>query len=154
MLYKKTLHKNEEKNTLIHSSGLLNSRTGINYINQFNESEGGLTISLDPLDGSVQKLFVDDTQVVIFQEDKVSRSPVNKNFIYSAEGGAIPVTSNTQFLGTVAAYAGEFGISKDPQSFASHGFSKYFTDKNRGTVLRLAQNGITEISKFGMSDFF
>ena len=32
------------KNTLIHSSGLLNSRTGINYINQFNESEGGLTI--------------------------------------------------------------------------------------------------------------
>jgi len=142
------------KNTLIHSSGLLNSRTGINYINQFNEAEGGLTISLDPLDGSVQKLFVDDTQVVIFQEDKVSRSPVNKNFIYSAEGGAIPVTSNTQFLGTVAAYAGEFGISKDPQSFASHGFSKYFTDKNRGTVLRLAQNGITEISKFGMSDFF
>ena len=142
------------KNTLIHSSGLLNSRTGINYINQFNESEGGLTISLDPLDGSVQKLFVDDTQVIIFQEDKVSRSPVNKNFIYSAEGGAIPVTSNTQFLGTVAAYAGEFGISQDPQSFASYGFAKYFTDKNRGTVLRLSQNGITEIAKAGMGDFF
>ena len=142
------------KNTLIHSSGLLNSRTGINYINQFNESEGGLTISLDPLDGSVQKLFVDDTQVIIFQEDKVSRSPVNKNFIYSAEGGAVPVTSNTQFLGTVAAYAGEFGISQDPQSFASYGFAKYFTDKNRGTVLRLSQNGITEIAKLGMGDFF
>ena len=142
------------KNTLIHSSGLLNSRTGINYINQFNESEGGLTISLDPLDGSVQKLFVDDTQVIIFQEDKVSRSPVNKNFIYSAEGGAVPVTSNTQFLGTIAAYAGEFGISQDPQSFASYGFAKYFTDKNRGTVLRLSQNGITEIAKAGMGDFF
>lgn len=142
------------KNTLIHSSGLLNSRTGINYINQFNESEGGLTISLDPLDGSIQKLFVDDTQVVIFQEDKVSRSPVNKNFIYSAEGGAIPVTSNTQFLGTVAAYAGEFGISQDPQSFASYGFAKYFTDKNRGTILKLSQNGITEIAKLGMGDFF
>ena len=99
-------------NTLIHSSGLLNSRTGINYINQFNESEGGLTISLDPLNGSVQKMFVDDTQILIFQEDKVSRSPIDKNFIYSAEGGAVPVTSNTQFLGTVAAYAGEFGISK------------------------------------------
>ena len=142
------------KNTLIHSSGLLNSRTGINYINQFNESEGGLTISLDPLDGSIQKLFVDDTQVIIFQEDKVSRSPVNKNFIYSAEGGAVPVTSNTQFLGTVAAYAGEFGISQNPQSFASYGFAKYFTDKNRGTVLRLSQNGITEIAKLGMGDFF
>ena len=142
------------KNTLIHSSGLLNSRTGINYINQFNESEGGLTISLDPLNGSVQKMFVDDTQILIFQEDKVSRSPIDKNFIYSAEGGAVPVTSNTQFLGTIAAYAGEFGISNDPQSFASFGFSKYFTDKNRGTVLKLSQNQIVEISQFGMSDFF
>ncbi len=141
-------------NTLIHSSGLLNSRTGINYINQFNESEGGLTISLDPLDGSVQKLFVDDTQVIIFQEDKVSRSPIDKNFIYSAEGGAVPVTSNTQFLGTIAAYPGQFGISSDPESFANFGFSKYFTDKNRGTVLRLTQNGIEEISLFGLGDFF
>ena len=142
------------KNTLIHSSGLLNSRTGINYINQFNESEGGLTISLDPLNGSVQKMFVDDTQIIIFQEDKVSRSPIDKNFIYSAEGGAVPVTSNTQFLGTIAAYSGEYGISKDPQSFAHFGFSIYFTDKNRGTVLKLSQNQIVEISQFGMSDFF
>ena len=141
-------------NTLIHSSGLFNSRTNINYINQFNESEGGLTISLDPHDGSIQKLFSDDTQIVILQEDKVSRSPVNKNFIYAAEGGAIPVTSNTQFLGTIAPYAGEFGISKDPESFATFGFSKYFADKNRGAILRLNQNGIFEISKFGMSDFF
>ncbi len=141
-------------NTLIHSSGLFNSRTNINYINQFNESEGGLTISLDPHDGFVQKLFADDTQIVICQEDKISRSPINKNFIYAAEGGAIPVTSNTQFLGTIAPYAGEFGISDNPESFATFGFSKYFTDKNRGSVLRLAQNGITEISNFGMSDFF
>ena len=141
-------------NTLIHSSGLLNSRTGINYINQFNESEGGLTVSLDPINGSIQKLFADDTQIVVFQEDKVSRSPIDKDFIYSAEGGAVPVTSNTQFLGTIAAYAGQFGIAKDPNSFASYGFSRYFTDKNRGTVLRLSQNGIQEISQVGMGDFF
>ena len=141
-------------NTLIHSSGLFNSRTNINYINQFNEAEGGLTISLDPQDGSIQKLFADDTQIVIFQEDKISRSPVNKDFIYSAEGGAIPVTTNSQFLGTIAPYAGEFGISKDPQSFAYYGYAKYFTDKSRGSVMRLSQNGLVEISNMGMSDFF
>ena len=141
-------------NTLIHSSGLFNSRTNINYINQFNESEGGLTVSLDPQDGSVQKLYADDTQIVIFQEDKLSRSPINKDFIYSAEGGAIPVTSNTQFLGTIAPYSGDFGISKDPQSFASYGYARYFTDKNRGAVLRLSQNGIVEISNSGMGGFF
>ena len=141
-------------NTLIHSSGLLNSRTGINYINQFNEAEGGLTISLDPLNGSIQKLFTDDTQVIIFQEDKVSRSPIDKNFIYAAEGGSIPVTSSTQFLGTIAAFGGQFGISKDPQSFATFGFSRFFTDRNRGAVLRLTQNGLDEISGAGMGDFF
>jgi len=141
-------------NTLIHSSGLFNSRTNINYINQFNEAEGGLTISLDPQDGSIQKLFADDTQIVVFQEDKISRSPVNKDFIYSAEGGAIPVTTNTQFLGTIAPYAGEFGMSKDPMSFAYYGYAKYFTDKSRGSVMRLSQNGLVEISNMGMSDFF
>ena len=141
-------------NTLIHSSGLFNSRTNINYINQFNEAEGGLTISLDPQDGSIQKLFADDTQIVVFQEDKISRSPVNKDFIYSAEGGAIPVTTSAQFLGTIAPYAGEFGMSKDPMSFAYYGYSKYFTDKSRGSVMRLSQNGLVEISQNGLSDFF
>ena len=101
-----------------------------------------------------KNLYADDTQIVIFQEDKLSRSPINKDFIYSAEGGAIPVTSNTQFLGTIAPYAGDFGISKDPQSFASYGYARYFTDKNRGAVLRLSQNGIVEISNSGMGGFF
>ena len=141
-------------NTLIHSSGLLNSRTGINYINQFNEAEGGLTISLDPQDGSVQKLFTDDTAILIFQEDKVSRSPIDKDFIYSAEGGAVPVTSNTQFLGTIAPIPGQFGIAKNPKSFATYGFSQYFTDSNRGVVLRLVRGQIQEISSVGMGDFF
>ena len=141
-------------NTLIHSSGLFNSRTGINYINQFNESEGGLTISLDPQDGSVQKLFTDDTAINIFQEDKVSRSPIDKDFIYSAEGGAVPVTSNTQFLGTIAPLNGQFGIAKNPQSWATYGFSQYFTDSNRGVVLRLVQGQLQEISAVGCGDFF
>ena len=140
-------------NTLIHS-GLFNSRTGFNQLNQFNEAEGGITISLDPQDGSVQKLFAEDTQIIIFQEDKVSRSPVDKDFIFSSEGGAVPVTSNTQFLGTIAPYVGEYGISTDPLSFAVYGNRKYFTDRNRGVVLRLSNDGLTEISRAGMADFF
>ena len=92
--------------------------------------------------------------MTIFQEDKISRSPIDKDFIYSAEGGQIPVTSNTQFLGTIAPYPGEYGISQDPASFAVYGTNKYFTDKNRGVVLRLSQQGINEISRSGLSDFF
>ncbi len=141
-------------NTLIHSSGFFNSRTGLNQLNQFNEAEGGITLSLDPSDGSIQKLYAEDTQLIIWQEDKVSRSPIDKDFIYSAEGGAVPVTSNTQYLGTVAPYSGEYGISTDPGSFSVYGTRKYFTDRNRGVVLRLSNDGLTEISRSGMSDFF
>ena len=141
-------------NTLIHSSGLFNSRTGINYVNQFNEAEGGITLSLDPADGSIQKLYAEDTQLLIFQEDKISRSPIDKDFIYSAEGGAVPVTSSTQYLGTIAPFAGEYGISTDPESFAVYGTRKYLSDRNRGVVLRLSNDGITEISNYGLGDFF
>ena len=141
-------------NALIHSSGLFNSRTGLNQLNQFNEAEGGITLSLDPADGSIQKLYAEDTQITIWQEDKISRSPIDKDFIYSAEGGAVPVTSNTQYLGTIAPYPGEYGISTDPQSFAVYGETKYFTDRNRGVVLSLSQQGLREINKSGMNDFF
>ena len=141
-------------NALIHSSGFFNSRTGLNQLNQFNEAEGGITLSLDPADGSIQKLYAEDTQLIIWQEDKVSRSPIDKDFIYSAEGGAVPVTSSTQYLGTVAPYSGEYGISLDPGSFAVYGTRKYFTDKNRGVVLQLSNDGLTEINRAGMNDFF
>ena len=30
----------------------------------------------------------------------------------------------------------------------------YFTDKSRGVVLRLSQNGLTPISDLGMRDYF
>ena len=35
------------------------------------------------------------------------------------------------------------------KSFAIYGTRKYFTDSNRGVVLRLSQDGLTEVSKNG-----
>ena len=57
-------------------------------------------------------------------------------------------------LGQTIPYVGEYGISKNPESFASYGFRAFFADKNRGVVLRLSRNGLDEISKQGMSDYF
>ena len=54
----------------------------------------------------------------------------------------------------IQAFAGKYGISKNPESFAVYGNRKYFTDKNRGLVLRLSQDGITPISDSGMRTFF
>ena len=143
-------------NSLIYS-GVFNSRTGINDTNQFSVGED-ITKSADPANGSIQKLYAEDTNLIIFQQDKVSRALIDKDAIYSAEGNAA-ITSSPLVIGQIIAYAGEYGISDDPFSFAVYGNRKYFTDKKRGVVLRLSSgvgggNGITEISSYGMHDFF
>ena len=78
---------------------------------------------------------------------------IDKDIIFTAEGDP-QVTSSDQVLGQVVAYTGNYGISKNPESFAYHAGRKYFTDKNNGVVLRLSRDGITEISNFGMRDYF
>ena len=133
-------------------SGIFNSRTGINNTNQFSVGED-ITRSADPANGSIQKLYSEDTNLIIFQENKVSRALIDKDAIYSAEGNA-SITSSLQVIGQIIAYAGEYGISTDPRSFAVYGYRKYFTDKKRGVVLRLSHDGMTEISSYGMHDFF
>jgi hypothetical protein len=133
-------------------SGIFNSRTGVNNTNQFSVSKD-ITRSADPANGSIQKLYAEDTNLIIFQENKVSRALIDKDAIYSAEGNA-SITSSLQVIGQIVAYAGEYGISTDPESFAVYGYRKYFTDKKRGAVLRLSRDGMTEISSYGMHDFF
>lgn len=138
-------------NSLIYS-GIFNSRTGINNTNQFSAGEE-ITKSIDPINGSIQKLYAEDTNLIIFQENKVSRALIDKDAIYSAEGSGT-VTSSNVVIGQVQSYAGTYGISKDPGSFAVYGYRKYFTDRYRNAVLRLSQDGITEISQYGMTDYF
>jgi len=138
-------------NTLIYS-GIFNSRTGVNDTNQFSVGQD-ITRSADPANGSIQKLYAEDTNLIIFQQNKVSRALIDKDAIYSAEGNAA-VTSTNLVIGQIVAYAGEYGISNDPFSFAVYGYRKYFTDRARGCVLRLSADGITEISSYGMHDFF
>lgn len=138
-------------NSMIYS-GVFNSRTGVNNTNQFSIAED-ITRSVDPSNGSIQKLYSEDTNLTIFQESKVSRALIDKDAIYSAEGQPM-TTSGASVIGQIQAYSGEYGISKNPESFAVYGYRKYFTDKNQNLVLRLSQDGITEISSYGMTDYF
>jgi len=139
-------------NTMIYS-GIFNSRTGVNNTNQFSVAES-ITRSVDPANGSIQKLYAEDTNLIIFQEDKVSRALIDKDAIYSAEGSAL-TTSGRLVIGQIIPYAGEYGISQDPFSFAVYGYRKYFTDRKRNAVLRLSTSGeIIEISSYGMHDYF
>ena len=138
-------------NALIYS-GIFNSRTGVNNTNQFSVGES-ITKATDPANGSIQKLYAEDTNLIVFQENKVSRALIDKDAIYSAEGNAA-VTSTQLVIGQIVPYAGNYGISRNPESFAVYGYQKYFTDKDRNAVLRLSVDGLTEISSYGMIDYF
>tara|TARA_R110000737_G_scaffold345136_1_gene373275 strand:- start:2728 stop:4086 length:1359 start_codon:yes stop_codon:yes gene_type:complete len=138
-------------NSLIYS-GIYNSRTGINQTNQFSVSQD-ITRSVDPVGGTIQKLFAEDTNLIIFQEKKVNGALIDKDAIFTAEGSAI-TTSGRLVIGQITPYQGNWGIGTNPESFAAYGFRKYFVDRNRNAVLRLSRDGITEISNYGMTDFF
>ena len=149
-------YKQENRKAGLIFSGIFNSISGINNLNQFLIAEK-ITKDLNPIHGGIQKLSSRGAGIkgdlLTLCEDKCFRILANKDALYNADG-SVNVTANTNVLGQAIPYAGEFGIAKNPESFALYGFRAYFTDKARGAVLRLSMDGLTEISEKGMSDYF
>lgn len=139
-------------NSLIYS-GIYNSRTGVNNTNVFSIAEE-ITKSLDPINGSIQRLYAEDTNLIIFQEAKVSTALIDKDAIYSAEGGGLPVSSLKTVIGQIVPVLGNYGIGNHPESFAVYGYNKYFVDSFQNCVMQLGANGLVEISSTGMRSFF
>jgi len=142
----------EEKGSTIIYSGIYNSISGTNRLNEFNQAEK-ITKDLNPRFGSIQALKARDTDIVAFTEDKVLRITTQKDALFNADGNAQLLASN-RVLGTAIPFAGDYGISKNPESLAVDEYRMYFTDKQRGAVMRLSQNGLTPISSVGMKTYF
>ena len=106
-----------------------------------------------PSYGSIQKLYARDKDLITLCEDKVIRIYVDKDILYNADGNTQLLATN-RVLGTAEPFRGNFGISKNPESFAAESFRAYFTDKQRGAVIRLSMDGLTPISDAGMHDYF
>jgi len=141
----------KQPSSLIYS-GIFNSDSNINRLNEFNQ---GLKITkeLNPEYGSIQKLHTRNTDLIALCEDKILRILANKDALFNADGN-VNLTATQNVLGQAVAFNGEYGISKNPESFADFGYRSYFTDKARGAVLRLSKDGITVISDKGMSTYF
>ena len=147
-----TDYKEERKiNGLIYS-GIYNSKSSFNNLNQFIQGEK-ITKDLNPDYGSVQKLFTRNTNVIVLCEDKVLKVLASKDALFNADGNP-QLTATNKVLGQVVPFVGEYGISQNPESFASYGYRCYFADKKRGAILRLSGDGITNIAEKGMSKFF
>ena len=149
-----TPYKEERLNNNLIFSGIFNSTSGFNQLNQFIQAEA-ITKTLDPQSGPIQKLFARETDLLALCEDKVVKILADKDAIYNANGNS-QLTASNNVLGQaiIPASFGMFGIGKHPESFASYGYRAYFTDGPRGKVLRLSADGVTPISDYGMGDFF
>ena len=143
----------ERRATGLTWSGIYNSRTGINRLNSFIAAEG-ITKEIEPNYGSIQKLYTRDTNLIVFAEDKVFRVLADKDALFNADGGG-NVSASNAVLGQTTPFVPEFGISKNPESFASYGHNIWFSDKNRGAILQLTpSNGqMFEMQNSGMNDF-
>jgi len=145
-------YKQEHRASGLIYSGLYNSTTGINNLNQFIQAEK-ITKDLNPTYGSIQKLYAKETNLNVLCEDRIIKVLANKDALYNADGNT-NITSTNNVLGAATPYSGDYGISKDPESFASDQYRSYFTDRSRGVVIRLSNDGVTPISEYGMSDYF
>ena len=145
-------YKEEHRKYGLIYSGLYNDNSGVNNFNQFIQAEK-ITKDINPTYGSIQKLHVRDTDLVTLCEDKVLRIMANKDAVYNADGN-LQLTATENVLGQTIPFGGEFGISKNPESFVSEAYRSYFTDKQRGAVMRLSKDWLTPISTHGMKDCF
>ena len=133
-------------------SGIYNSNSGVNNTNQFLQAEK-ITKDINPAYGTIQKLHTRNDDVVVLCEDKVLRVMAEKDALFNADG-SMNVTTSNKVLGHAEPFVGDYGISKNPESFCSEEFRSYFVDKTRRAVLRLSRDGITAISEYGMVDWF
>ena len=145
-------YKEEHRGSGMIFSGIYNSRTGVNRLNQFIQAEP-ITKDLNPDNGTIQKLFTRDTDIVTLCEDKILKVLSNKDALFNADGNT-NVTATSKVLGQAVPFVGDYGISKNPESFAADNYRCYFADVQRGAIIRLSKDGLTPISSHGMKDYF
>ena len=133
-------------------SGLYNSTSGVNDLNQFIAAEK-ITKDSNPSYGSIQKLHARDSDLVAICEDRVLKVLANKDALFNADGNQ-NLVSTDRVLGNIRPFIGDYGISTNPESFAFDSYRAYWADSSRGAILRLSQDGITPISDIGMKDWF
>ena len=148
-----TFAKEQRREATLTYSDVYQPDTQYNGLHSFNFSQRPY-MDYDLSLGSIQKLVARDTNLVMLQENKLSTILVNKAIITSPSGDEGISLSNNVLPETATPVAGDYGVSKNPESVAVEASSIYFTDIKKGAVLRLGGDGLTVISDYKMTDYF
>ena len=135
-------------------SDVYNDETNFNGLSSFNLSLANF-IDLDKEDGEITKLHSLNSNLFVAQEDALGILPVNKRIIKDGSGTDI-VEISTEVLDRLSYRpygAGKFGC-RHPESFVQNGSRSYFVDQQRGSLLRLANDGITTLEQYYFKHYF
>ena len=103
--------------------------------------------------GTIQRIKSRNESIIIYQEDKVSNVMIDRQIIDQLSDGNLTVATQS-VVSEPRYYSGDYGISKNPESFAEFSGTHYFLDLKRGKVVRLGGDGLTVISDYGMTSYF
>jgi hypothetical protein len=145
-------YEQEDKIASLCYSGIYKGSTSTNRLNSFNLSQANFK-NLDKQYGPIQKLYAQDTNLMVLQQDKITSVLYGKNLLVDAVGGG-QVASVPEVLGNQIVHPSEYGISNNPESFAKFANIVFFTDSRRGAVLQMAGDQVVEISANGMRNYF
>jgi len=138
-------------------SGIYQGQTNLNNTNEFNL---GLVNYKDYENsfGSIMKMHDRETDILVLQEDRISYVLASKNLISDSTGGGA-IASVPEVLGTQIARIEEFGISRNPESFAVYGKDMFFADAKRNAIIKLSggsfkSDSLEVVSEYGMRSYF
>ena len=138
-------------------SGVYSNTTGVNNLNEFNLGLANYK-ECETVFGPIQLMHPRKTDILVLQEDRITYVLAGKNVITDSTGGGV-IASVPQVLGTQIARIEEYGISFNPESFATYGYDMFFTDTKRLAVIKLrgttqSNDTLEIISQQGMRSFF
>lgn len=134
-------------------SGIYNSNTNLNKLNEFNLYLANYKDDIEKKYGPIYKIKGMESNLQVFQEDKDSQVFYGKNILFNADG-TTNLSQISDVLGIQDPYLGEYGISVHPDSFDSYAGTVYHSDVKRGVWLKKTNNGLFEISSQGMRSYF
>ena len=103
--------------------------------------------------GSIQKAVLrQNKQLIVYFEDRVGSVGVFEE-LQKDSGGAITYQTSA-ILNGINFYAYDGGIGLNPESFSYRDTIQYFLSAKNNAVCRLSNDGITEISNYGMLSWF
>lgn len=132
-------------------------QSNVNGLNSFNLGLANYK-DCEEAYGPIQVLHPLRSDLLTLQEDRITYVQVGKTLLSGSTGGGV-VTSVPEILGQQIARVEEYGISQNPESFATYGRDMYFTDAKRSSVIRLtggvgAGDSLSVVSEIGMRSWF